>query len=157
MTIVSTEDSGGGLPRFGVFSTEQIFTVFVEMRRTVHDTAPAWTAQYGVANSSETPASPDSNPRGDRQGVVLPFPVAKAQPAFPRELVKKYPGRRMIVYAVINIEGKMEQISIKDSPDPLLNQTLLDALAKWSFRPAKLDGATIAVKSLFGIPLFSPF
>ena len=156
MAVLSTEDSGGGLPRFGVFSTERIFTVFVEMRRTAHDTAPVWTAQYGVA-TSEAPKRPDSSPKGDQQGVVLPFPTAKAQPAFPRELVKKYPGRRMIVFAMITTDGKMDQISIKESPDPLLNQPLLEAMSKWSFRPAMLDGANIALKALFGVPLFSPF
>ena len=93
----------------------------------------------------------------DQQGVVLPFPVAKSQPLFPRDLVKKYPGRRMIFYALITAEGKMEQISIKDSPDPLFNQHLLDALAKWTFRPAKFNGEAVAVKALFGVPLFSPF
>jgi hypothetical protein len=62
----------------------------------------------------------------------------------------------IIVYAIINAQGKMEKISIKDSPDGRLLQPLLEALAKWVFRPARLDGAPVAVKVLMGIPLWLP-
>jgi hypothetical protein len=50
----------------------------------------------------------------------------------------------------------MEQTSVKESPDPLLNQPVLDALSKWVFRPGVLNGDPVAVKALLGIPLWFP-
>jgi Gram-negative bacterial TonB protein C-terminal len=154
--IVSTESSGGGLPQFGVFSNEQVFTVFVDMRRTISDLAPSWTFEYAVLKGIGSQSNVAVLPKGNQQGLVLPFPLVKEQPTFPPELALKYIRRRIIVYAVINMEGKMEQMVVKESPDPLLNQPLLSALTKWSFRPAQVNGENVAVKALVGIPVFLP-
>jgi hypothetical protein len=153
ITILSTEASGGGLPHVGVFSDEQIYTVYVDMRRTVTDPAPSWTFEYGVPKNTQ--ASPHSAKTITRmqQGLVLPFPVVKEQPAFPADLVRKYLKRRIIVFAMINADGKFEKISVKESPDPLLNEAVISALTKWSFRPAQADGEVVPVKALIGIPL----
>jgi hypothetical protein len=151
ITIVSTETSGGGLPKFGVFSDEQIYSVYVDMRRTVSDSAPSWTFEYAVPKGSA--AATAKNVSRTQQGLVLPFPVAKEEPAFPAELQRKYLGQRIIVFAIINIDGKFEQVSVKESPDPLLNEFVISAMSKWAFRPAQLDGETVPVKALFGIPL----
>ena len=48
----------------------------------------------------------------------------------PAELVRRYPRQLVIVYAIINIEGKMEQMVVKDSPDARLNEPVLKALRK---------------------------
>jgi len=151
ITIVSTENSGGGLPQFGVFSNEQIYSVYVDMRRTASDVTPSWTFEYAVLKKSGTQRT-DSVSR-TLQGLVLPFPIAKEEPAFPAELRRKYQGQRIIVFAIINLDGKFEQVSIKDSPDPLLNESVMSAVSKWAFRPAQLDGESVPVKALFGIPL----
>ena len=74
----------------------------------------------------------------------------------PPELVRSYPGRMVIVYAIINIEGKMEQMVVKDSPDSRLNEPVLNALSKFVFRPAQRDGETVPAKVLLGIPVWAP-
>ena len=74
----------------------------------------------------------------------------------PPELVRSYPGRMVIVYAIINIEGKMEQMVVKDSPDSRLNEPVLNALSKFVFRPAQRDGETVPAKALLGIPVWTP-
>jgi outer membrane biosynthesis protein TonB len=45
----------------------------------------------------------------------------------------------------------MEQLSIKQSPDPALNEPVLSALRKWSFRPARRNGEIIPAKILLGV------
>lgn len=155
MTIVSTESSGGGLPQFGVFANEQIYTVYLDMRRTPSEIAPSWTLEYAVLKRPDGSERPASDPSRTYQGLVPPFPVAKELPIWPPELIDKYPKRRLIVYAVINKEGKMEQLAIKESPDPLLDEPVLTALRKWSFRAAQSGGENVAVKALFGIPVAS--
>ena len=74
----------------------------------------------------------------------------------PMELVRKYPRRMLIVYGIINIDGKFEQLSVKDTPDVLLNEPVLQALTKWVFRPAQRDGENVPAKALLGIPVWSP-
>ena len=58
-----------------------------------------------------------------------------------------------MVYAIINTEGKLERMSVKQSPDARLSEPLLEALSKWVFQPAQLDGQPVATKVLLGIPL----
>jgi hypothetical protein len=154
VTIISTENSGGGLPSLGIFSNEHIYTVYLDMRKSETDTAPSWTLEFAVSQSADTHGS--ENPGRVQQGLVLPFPVLKEHPALPAEVVRKYLRRMMIVYAVINVEGKMEQIAVKESPDPLLNEPLLGALSKWSFRPARVHGVPAPARVLLGIPLWLP-
>jgi hypothetical protein len=156
LTIVSTETSGGGLPFFDVFSREQVYTVYLDMRRTEEDTAPAWTLEFAVVPGTAYKVDPARVPSQSQQGLVLPFPTFKEQPALPAEAVRKHPGQMVIVYGIVNLQGKMEQISIKQSPDALFTEPVLAALSKWTFRPARLNGEPVPVKVLMGIPLAAP-
>ncbi len=153
VSVISTESSGGGLPSFGLFSNHDIYTVYVDMRETENDSDPAWTLEVAVAQEPGIPGNTAKNIAA-AHGVVLPFPAAKKLPPFPPELVHKYLRKMIIVYAVINVEGKMEQMSVKQSPDPVLNEPALAALSQWVFRPARRNGTPFAVEVLLGIPLW---
>ena len=155
LTVISTENSGGGLPFSGVFAHEQIYTVYLDMRSAESDPAPSWTLEFAVIPGANQ-ANASGNPVRSQEGLVLPFPAVKEALALPAELVRKHLRSMIIVYAVINAEGKMEQLSVKDSPEALLNEPLLDVLKKWVFRPARLNGEPVAVRALMGIPLWAP-
>jgi hypothetical protein len=62
----------------------------------------------------------------------------------------------VIVYGIINLQGKMEQISIKQSPDTGFTEPVISSLSKWVFRPARLNGEPVPMKVLLGIPLAAP-
>ncbi len=156
LSIISTEKSGGGLPSFGVFSNEQIYTVYLDMRRTEYDAPRSWTLEFAVIQGTTVHPGEPSSAKAGQGGLVLPFPAVKEQPPLPAELVRRYLRRMLIVFAVINPQGKMEQLSIKDSPDPALNEIVLRSLSKWSFRPALLEGQPVSIKALIGIPLVLP-
>jgi TonB family protein len=156
LTIVSTGTSGGGLPSFDVFSHEQIYTVYLDMRRTEMDSAPSWTLEFAVLPGASYEVRENAKPTQVQQGLVLPFPTLKQYPPFPAETVRKHRGEMVIVYGIINTDGKLEQATVKQSPDPASNETVLAALSKWTFRPARLNGAPVPVKVLMGIPLWSP-
>jgi len=156
ITVLSSGAGGGGLPNLGVFSNEQVHTAFLDMRRDINDQVPSWTVEYALLQGRPGQAGGASKPGGSQLGIVLPFPTVKEQPAMPPELVRSYPGRMVIVYAIINIEGKMEQMVVKDSPDSRLNEPVLNALSKFVFRPAQRDGETVPAKALLGIPVWTP-
>ncbi len=156
LTIISTESSGGGLPSFGVFNKDQVYTVYLDMRQTEMDPEHSWTLEFSVVQDSQAQGDAARNSPQGLQGLVLPFPVEKEEPVLPAELVRKNYGRMVIVFAIVNTEGKLEQMTVKDSPDPQCNESVLNALGKWVFRPARLNGEPVRTKLLMGIPLWLP-
>ncbi len=156
VTVISTENSGGGLPYVGVFSNEQIYTVYLDMREKASDTTPSWILEFALFPGSSGTTGVSHNPAESKEGLILPFPITKKIPDLPTDLVRNYLNELVIVYAVINAEGKAEQLSVKQSPDSLLNTPIMNALSEWIFRPAQLNGEPIAIKTLLGIPLWIP-
>ncbi|MFB3906310.1 MAG: hypothetical protein ACE15E_22935 [Acidobacteriota bacterium] len=153
VSVVSTESSGGGLPSFGLFSNHDIYTVYIDMRETETDSDPPWTLEVAVAQDPGLPANAAKDIAAGK-GLVLPFPAAKKQPPFPVELASRYMRKMIVVYGVINVAGKMEQLSVKQTPDPVLGEAVLAALGEWVFRPAARNGTPFPVKVLLGIPLW---
>jgi hypothetical protein len=142
MTVVANAGTGGGLPDLGVFAHEQVYTVYLDMKTKAGTPAPSWTLQYALIPASSNEA-----------GVLPPFPITKAPPAFPSEFVQKYVRRMVIVFAIIDAKGKLQQVVVKDTPNEDLNPFVLAALSKWTFRPAEANGKAAPVKVLLGIPL----
>jgi hypothetical protein len=60
------------------------------------------------------------------------------------------------VFGIVNLEGELEQLAVKESPDPAFNAPVLEALSKWVFKPAKQNGEPARAKVLIGIPLWLP-
>ena len=146
MTVVSTASSGGGLSDYGVFRDERVFTVYIPMKRSEEEEDPTWTLQYSMLN--QDPA----NPVGD-QTVLAPQPIAREWPEIPADLAKRYAQRHVVLYAVVDAEGKVGHISVKQTPDPRVSGPIIEALRKWVFHPAQLNDKPVAVKVLIGIPL----
>jgi len=48
----------------------------------------------------------------------------------------------------------MQQVSVKETPDAALNEAVISALHKWVFRPAQVDGESVPVKVLLGVPMY---
>ena len=152
MTVVATAASGGGLPDLGVFADEKVYTVYLDMRQTVEDPAASYTLQYALLRDPGADGSANRN----QEGMLPPFPVAKEMPQFSVELVNKYQGRLIVVYAILNKRGKLEQMLVMQSPDDRLTNRILAALNKWVFRPAQLNGRPVSLKVLLGVPLSLP-
>lgn len=145
MTVVATSESGGGLRDYGIFRNETVYTVYIEMTHSP-EPAPSWILQFA-------PEAAPGDPHGE---VTAPFPKEKPHPKFPPEIVARNEGRLIVVTCLIDAEGKVEKPRIIQSPNPLLNPPLLEALTQWVFQPAVADGKPVAVRALFGIPLSLP-
>jgi hypothetical protein len=62
----------------------------------------------------------------------------------------------IVASAVLNVEGRLEQISVKETPDTEMTATLTEALKNWTFQPAQIEGKPVALKVLLGVRLGVP-
>ena len=153
MTITSTASSGGGLPDLGVFHNEKVYTVYLDMRINDEDAAPSWTLQYAVSQPMA------DNLKGDRtssrivETLTPPYAMLKEVPELTPELATRCAGKLIIASAIMNVMGKLEQVSVKQTPDSQLAALLVEALNHWSFQPAEINGNPVALKILLGIRL----
>ena len=51
------------------------------------------------------------------------------------------------------VTGQLEQVAVKQSPDPQVNAPLIEALKNWTFQPSLVDGKPVALKILLDIRL----
>ncbi len=143
LTIASSGNSGGGLRDFGVFGSESVFTDYFDVSAPGAPPAPPWVLQYAFA----TPCC------DLRDSIVPPLPINEVLPAWPQDLVATYGGGMIVVYAVIDAEGKLRDTRLVESASSGLNSVLVEALAEWIFQPAERNGKPSVVKALLGIPV----
>jgi hypothetical protein len=151
MTIVASGASGGGFKDYGVFRDEASYTVYLDMADSGARSSD-WTLQYALDSHSAAPSSMASRGHGQ---IVPPYATLKSLPSFSPEVAKRGHGGTIVVFGVINRQGKFEDLRIMHTPDIGFNQLMLDALKKWTFRPAEMDGAQVSVKILLGVPVDS--
>jgi len=153
MTIVSTASSGGGLPDLGVFRNEKVYAVYLDMKANDEDPAPSWTLQYALLQPAPDPADRSSVPARIRGTPTPPYALLKEVPEFAPGLLRKYAHKLIVAVAVLNSAGKLEQIALRQNPDPQLASPLVEALGHWMFQPAEIDGKPVSLKILLGIRL----
>jgi len=95
-----------------------------------------------LAKKGKAPPPPLVKPTPD----AAPMVVASRQPSlvggfigqddYPLEMRKQKKEGRVIVELLINIEGKVDQVTILQGADPAFNQVVLDKLKDAKFRPA---------------------
>ncbi len=156
MTIIASGASGGGMKDFGVFHNEVSYTVYINNSE-ARQSRGEWTMQYAVIHSPKS--SPAADPPEATQGpqahamVAPPFPLTKEMPQYPAKVAAENVGRLIVVSAVISAEGKVQAIRTLQSPNALLSTAVVEALGKWVFRPAEVNGVPVAIKTLLGIPV----
>jgi outer membrane biosynthesis protein TonB len=107
----------------------------------------SWTLQYALDSANRSSYS---------HGVLVPpFAISKSLPRISFQAATRDRGAIIVVFGVINPQGRFEDLRIMQSPDSDLNPLLLDALGRWTFRPAEIDGARVRVKVLLGVPVNS--
>ncbi len=62
----------------------------------------------------------------------------------------------IVASAIMDTTGKLEDVSVRESPEVRVLAPLIDALKNWIFEPAQIDGQPVALKVLLGIRLTMP-
>jgi periplasmic protein TonB len=92
----------------------------------------------GLPAASDAPKiiTPDMQPPVLLKKVELPYPKAA--------LLLKIQGI-VILQAVINRSGLIEELTLQRSAHPLLDEAAMQAVKQWIYRPATLDGRPVKV------------
>lgn len=77
--------------------------------------------------------------------VKEPVEIQRVQPTYPEEARKNRVQGRVVVRAVIDEKGVVTKVEAVESPDPMLTESALDAVKKWTYRPATKKGKPVKV------------
>jgi TonB family protein len=84
--------------------------------------------------------------------LAPPVPFRKVDPKYIATAVADRIEGRVQLLCVINRDGHVEQVELVRSLDPRLDQSAMEALAKWEFHPAHRSGAPVDVDVMVEIP-----
>jgi protein TonB len=75
-----------------------------------------------------------------------PVPVRMAAPEYPEKLRRDGVAGIVVIKCTIDETGSVVDPTIEKSSNPDFDQSALDAVKKWKFKPARMDGNPVAKK-----------
>jgi periplasmic protein TonB len=75
-----------------------------------------------------------------------PVPVRTVAPDYPEEMRRSGASGLVMVSCLIDERGNVTEPQIEKSSDPAFEKPAVEALKKWKFKPAKKDGAPVAIR-----------
>lgn len=142
LTIVSGGSSGGASRDLGVFArNETVYSVYISMADA--GGGPDWPMQYALAD-----------PAAAGNGLVSP-PYAMKKVA--AEATPKTPvvsSARIFLAGVITATGDLRDLHPVHFQE-IGSQIAMDALQKWQFAPAEVNGHAVEAKVLIGVTIIN--
>lgn len=71
--------------------------------------------------------------------------VQKVMPVYPPEAKEKKLQGEVLLHAIINEQGKVEQLAVVHSPGESFSKSALTAVQQWVYKPFLVDGKPVAV------------
>jgi len=75
-----------------------------------------------------------------------PVPVRTVAPEYPNELRREGVSGLVMVKCSIDVQGNVTETLVEKSSNAAFEQPAIAAVKKWKFKPAKQDGAPVAIK-----------
>jgi TonB family protein len=121
------------------FDGKEVYSMAIQMPN-ITSYSGSWLMWYAARGMAPlTPLAP-------------PVPYRKVDPKYIATAVVDRIEGRVQLLCVINRSGHVEQVELVRGLDPRLDQSAMEALAKWEFRPASRGGAPIDVDVMVEIP-----
>ena len=79
------------------------------------------------------------------QGVTQGLVIHKVQPAYPQMAKIARVQGSVVLAAIIGKDGTIQNLHVISTASPLLNQSALDAVKQWRYRPYILNGEPVEV------------
>jgi protein TonB len=80
------------------------------------------------------------------QAVEPPVPVRTVAPEFPTEMRAQRVSGVVTVSVQIDESGNVTDSTVEKSSNPAFDPAAVAAVRKWKFKPAKKDGAAVAIR-----------
>ena len=77
-------------------------------------------------------------------GIEPPRKIKDVKPVYPQGALSDQARGLVVIEAVVGVDGKVSDAKVMQLI-PLLDQSALDAVQQWEFRPARLHGVRVAV------------
>ena len=95
---------------------------------------------------------PSTGPGTEDAGPVFPTPemtrpvlLSKVEPEYPTTARLARMNGRVVVQAVIGLDGAVESVEVLSSTSPLFDDAARDAVKRWKYRPATMDGQPVRI------------
>lgn len=75
-----------------------------------------------------------------------PVPVRTVDPEYPRDLLRERVNGLVMIKCTVDENGNVLAPEVVKSSNEAFEKPALEALARWKFKPAKQDGAAVAMK-----------
>lgn len=102
--------------------------------------------RVAVAAGGNSNASSSAEPLTVPAGVMAGNIVTKVQPKYPVEAKKEKIQGKVLLSAIIGKDGEIEKLTVVSGPKEL-QQSSLDAVQQWTFKPYLLNGEPVEVKT----------
>jgi TonB family protein len=93
-----------------------------------------------------------SAPSPSKQELKPPVPLRKVDPKYVPSAAEERVEGKVRLAAVIRKNGRVDAVELLRGLDNRLDRSAADALAKWEFEPAQLNGVPIELDAVFDIP-----
>ncbi|SEB60039.1 M56 family metallopeptidase [Terriglobus roseus] len=88
-----------------------------------------------------------TKPRKIDPGIMAGQVLNKVQPKYPQSAKDAHVSGAVVLHAIIDETGKVEQLAVISSPDKDLSESALDAVRQWTYRPYLLNGQPMSVET----------
>jgi hypothetical protein len=122
----------------GIWSGRLVYTVYLHVGASKN-----WILQYSI------PPAIDAAAAGGNSRPEAPWPYDILRPHLAAD---DYNSDAIMVHGFINLAGKFEKLKLVFPEGFAQAKFVLDALERWQFRPARLNGQIAAVEVLLIIP-----
>lgn len=102
-----------------------------------------------AAGNEQSPSQP-ARPVAVRAGIMQGQIVHKVNPVYPEDAKKAQIEGKVQLEAVIGKTGEVEQLKVVSGPKEL-QQSSLDAVRQWTYKPFLLNGAPVEVKTTIDV------
>jgi len=104
----------------------------------------------GPSGPDDGPGKGNGNGLGDGPQYITaaidkPVLISKVEPEYPFAARRMGLGGRVTVSAVIGLDGSVESAEILGSSNPLFDQAALEAVRRWRYRAATMNGQPVRV------------
>ena len=80
----------------------------------------------------------------------MPVVLSEVRPVYPKEAKEKQLEGAVALDVLIDDKGTVRQVSVIDGPE-IFRSGALDAMKKFRFKPAKIDGKPVAVRIRYSL------